>query len=77
MPVFNVEIVSLDGNAKEKIEVTGTIMPNFTTIKRPDMNKLKQKFNHTRDKRFYMQSGHEYPAVHLITGDNTFSRMKT
>lgn len=56
IPVFNVEIASLDGNAKEKIEVTGTRMPNFTTIKRPDMNKPKQKFNHTRDKRFYMQS---------------------
>ena len=76
MSVFNVEIASLDGNAKEKIEVTGTRMPNFTTIKRPDMNKLKQKFNHTRDKRFYMQTDHKYP-VHLITGDNTFSRIKT
>ena len=40
------------------------------------MNKPKQKFNHTRDKRFYMQTDHEYP-VHLIIGDNTFSRIKT
>ena len=76
MSVFNVEIASLDGNAKEKIEVTGTRMPNFTTIKRPDMNKLKQKFNHTRDKRFYMQTDHKYP-VHLTIGDDTFSRIKT
>ncbi len=76
MPVFDVEMVSLDGTTIEKIKVTGTKMPNFTTIKRPDMNELKRKFNHTMDKRFYMQADHEYP-IHLIIGDNTFSRMKT
>ena len=51
-------------------------MSNFATIKRPDMNKLKQKFNHTRDKRFYMQTDHEY-LVHLIMGGNNVSRIKT
>ena len=71
-----IRVFAKDGNAKEKIEVTGTRMPNFTTIKRPDMNKLKKKFDHTRDKRFYMQTDHQYP-VHLIIGDNTFSRIKT
>jgi hypothetical protein len=76
MPVFDVEMVSLDGTTIEKIKVTGTKMPNFTTIKRPDMNELKRKFNHTMDKSFYMQADHVYP-IHLIIGDNTFSRMKT
>ena len=37
---------------------------------------LKRRFEHTRDKRFYMQPDHKYP-IHLIVGDNTFSRMKT
>ena len=77
LPVFKTEMVSLDGKAKERIEVTGvTKMPNFTTIKRPDMNQLKQQFDHTRDKKFYMQRNHEYP-IHLIIGDNTFCRIKT
>ncbi len=74
MPIFDVEMVSLGGTTIEKIKVTGTKMPNFTTIKRPDMNELKRKFNHTMDKRFYMQADHEYP-IHLIIGDNTFSRI--
>jgi hypothetical protein len=47
MPIFNVEMASLDGTAKERIEITGTKMPNFTTIKRPDMNELKREFEHT------------------------------
>ena len=76
MPIFNVEMASLDGTAKERIEITGTKMPNFTTIKRPDMNELKREFEYTRDKRFYMHPDHKYP-IHLIVGDNTFSRMKT
>ena len=76
MPVFEVEIGSLDGVANEQIEVTGTRLPNFITINRPDMNELKQKFDHTKDKRFYMQRDHQYP-IHLIIGDNTFSRKKT
>ena len=75
MPVFKVDIGSLDGVANQQIEVTGTRMPNFTTIKRPDMNELKQKFDHTKDKQFYMQRDHQY-SIHLIIGDNT-SQMKT
>ena len=69
-------MTSINGSAKEEIEVTGTKMPNFTVVKRPDMNKLKHKFEHTKDKRFYKTKDHEYP-VHLIVGDNTFSQMKT
>ena len=76
MPIINVEFASLDGSAKEEIEVTLTKMPNFTTIKRSDMNELKQKFVHTNDKRFYMQRDHQYP-MHLIIGDSTFYRIKT
>ena len=63
MPIFNVEMASLDGTAKERIEITGTKMH----IKRPDMNELKRKFDHTRNKLFYMQLDHKYP-IHLIVG---------
>ena len=48
LPNYNIEMTSIDGRAREKIEVTGTKMPNFTVVKRPDMNKLKQKFRHTK-----------------------------
>ena len=63
MPIFNVEMASLDGTAKERIEITGTKMH----IKRPDMNELKRKFEHTRNKLFFMQLDHKYP-IHLIVG---------
>ena len=76
VPIYNVEMTSIDGSAKDKIKVTGTNMPNFTVVKRPDMNKPKRTFEHTKDKRFHMKKDHEY-LIDLIVGDNTFSRMKT
>ena len=54
MPIINVEMASLDGTAKERIEITKTKMPTFTTITRPDMNELKWEYEHTRKKRFYI-----------------------
>ena len=53
MPIFNLSIESLDGKASEKIQVTGTKLRDFTTIRRPDINKLKEQYEHTKDKRFY------------------------
>ena len=41
MPIFNVTIES-DDKAKEDIEVTGLEMKALTTIKRPDLRKLKK-----------------------------------
>ena len=76
MPIFDTSIVSLDGKACEEIELTGSRLADFTTVRRPDMNQLKLKYSHTKDKRFYMTSGGEY-QIHLILGDSTYSRIRT
>ena len=76
MPIFDNSIVSLDGKACEEIELTGSRLADFTTVKRPDMNQLKLKYSHTQDKRFYMTSGGEY-QIHLILGDSMYSRIRT
>ena len=40
------------------------------------MHELKLKYEHIRDKQFYLRVDDEY-TIHLILGDNTFSRIKT
>ena len=52
MPIFDTSIASLDGKAIEATELTGSRLPDFTTVRRPEMNQLKQKYSHTQDKRF-------------------------
>ena len=74
--MHNITISSLDVKAKEKLEVTGSKNPDFSTVKRPKMHELKLKYEHIRDKQFYLRVGDEY-TIHLILGDNTFSRIKT
>ena len=74
--MYNITISSLDGKAKEKLEVTGSKNPDFSTMKRRKMYELKLKYEHIRDKQFYLRVGDEY-TIHLILGDNTFSRIKT
>ena len=76
MAIFGTSIVSLDGKACEEIELTGSRLADFTTVRRPDMNQLKLKCSHTQDKRFFMTSGGEY-QIHLILGDSTYSRIRT
>ena len=76
MPIFNVTIESLDDKAKEDIEVTGLEMKGLTTIKRPDLRKLKKRFDHTKDKVFYMKETGNH-TIHIILGDKTFCRIKT
>ena len=76
MPIFTLSIESLDGNTSEEIEVTGTKLCDFTTIRRPDISKLKDKYEHTKDKRFYKQIGDKYP-IHVIIGDSTYCRIRT
>ena len=76
MPIYEIAIDSLDGKSRERIEVTGINMSDFTTVDRPNMRELKEKYNHTKDKQFYTQAGDRY-GIHLILGDNTFCRIKT
>ena len=72
---FSIE--SLDGNAREEIELTGYKLNDFTTVRRPDMKKLKYKYEHTKDKRFYMSPEGKYPAIHMILGDKTYCKIRT
>ena len=51
-------------------------MRYFTTVRRLDINKLKEQYEHTKDKRFYKQIGDEYP-IHVISGDSTCCRIRT
>ena len=76
MPVFEVTIESMDGNAREKIELTGSKLNDFTTVRRPYMNKLKHEFEHTKEKRFYMNTEGKYP-IHMILGDKTYCKIRT
>ena len=43
MPIFNLVIESLDGRASEKIQLTGTKLRDVTTVRRPDINQLKEQ----------------------------------
>jgi hypothetical protein len=73
MPVFEVTINSVDGRASENIEITGTEMPDFTTVKRPTFTELKEKYEHLREKTFYRSESEEYP-IHVILGDATYCK---
>ena len=39
------------------------------------MNKMKWKYQHTQDKRFYMTPSGEH-QIHLILGDGIYSRIR-
>ena len=51
-------------------------MPEFATVRRPDMNELKFKYEHARDKKFYVKPGDEH-KIDIILGDNTYCKIKT
>ena len=76
LPIYQIKINSVDGISSEKIEVTGVDLPDFTTIERPSIKELKERFQHTRDKRFYTQAGNKY-TIHLILGDKTYCKIRT
>ena len=74
--IYQTTIHSLDGKEHEQIEHTGSKLPDFTTVRRPDMNEHKMKYTHTQDKRFYMTAKRDYP-IDIILGDGTCSRIRT
>ena len=76
LPIFKIAIESLDGKEKEFIEVTGAKVADFTTVKRPNLQELKERYAYMRDKRFYTNPNGKY-HIHLILGDRTYSRIKT
>ena len=76
MPVFNVTINSVDGRASENVEIMGTDIPDFTTVKRPTFTELKVKYGNVRGKTFYRLEREEYP-IHVILGDATYCKIRT
>ena len=75
MAIFDVKLDSLDGRASEKVEIAGSEMPDFTTVKRPTLRELKAKYKHAHNKLFYMTAG-EYP-IHVILGDSVYCKIRT
>ena len=76
MPIYGVTINSIDSTASEKIEITGSKLTDFTTIKRPTLSELKEKYQHVQGKMFYRTASEEYP-IHLILGDATYCKIRT
>ena len=76
LPIYKVVVKSVDNKTSEEIEVTGANLKDFTTITRPDLKELKAKYQHTRDKSYYMTSSRKY-TIHLILGDKFYSKIKT
>ena len=52
MPVYSFTVVSLDGKTREKIEVTGSQMPELATVKRPNMSELELSMSMLRTRGF-------------------------
>ena len=76
MPIYEIEINALDGKARERIEVTGSKLSDFTTVNRPVISELKEKYEHMKDKTFYYTENGSC-TIHLIIRDKTFCRMRT
>ena len=76
LPIFEVTMTSLDGKTRERVELTGSKMSDFTTVRRPKLSDLKSKYGHAADKSFYMKHSDEY-QMHVILGDSTYCRIKT
>ena len=71
LPIFNLLIELLDGKESEKIQLTGTKLRDFTTVRRPDINKLKEQYE-----QYQRQIGDVYP-IHVILGDSTYCPIRT
>ena len=76
MPIFDAHMKSLDRKSCEEVEFTESKLADFTTVRMPEMNQVKWKYQHTQDKRFYMTSTGEY-QIHRILGDGIHSRIRT
>ena len=65
----------MNEKAQEEIEKYGSMLSDFPTVKRLDMNKLKLAYEHTKDMRFYMTAEGKHP-IHMILGMRPTSRLK-
>ena len=76
MPIFNVTVESVDGKESKRVELTGTKMVDFTTVRQPTIAEVKEKYPHVREKIFYRTANEEYP-IHMILGDAFYCQIKT
>ena len=76
MPIFDIQIKSLDDRESERIELTGSKMPDFTTINRPTIKELKEKYPHARGKTFQYVESEKY-KIDIILNDNVYCKIRT
>ena len=76
MPVFAATIESADGSVSKSIELTGSKMSDFNTVRRPTIAEVKEKYPHVRGKTFYRTANEEYP-IYVILGDAVYCQIKT
>ena len=76
LPLFEVRLYSLDHRTSERVEITGSKMADFTAVRRPTVKELKTRYEHARDKQFYVTASEEYP-IHVILGDRTYCKIRT
>ena len=76
LPIFEVRLDSLDHRTSERVEITGSKMADFTTVRRPTVKELKTRYEHAQDKQFYVKASEEYP-IHVILGDRTYCKIGT
>ena len=76
MPIFNLNVDSVDGKTRENIEVADTRLSSFTTVTRPNLKLLKSKYEHVKDRQFYTKINEKYP-IHMILGDHTYCKIRT
>ena len=70
MAIFDLNIDSVDGEAREWIEVSGAKMADLTIMLRSDLSTLKWKYDQG-DKRFYKNPEND-DVNHAILGDSTY-----
>lgn len=76
MAVFRIAMDSLDRKTRERIEITGNKMPEFATVRQPNMNDLEFKYEHAQDVKIYVKPGNEC-RINVGLGDSTYCKINT
>ena len=76
LPIYQIKINSLDGISSERIEVTGVNLRDLFTVEKPSIKELRERFKHSKDKRFHKLSNSKY-TIHLILGDDNYCKIRT
>lgn len=57
-------------------KISGSKMADFATVRRTSVRELKTKYEHARDKKFYVAANEQNP-IHMILGDFTYCKIRT